>query len=154
MPDLRCTMPTLLAFALLPVALSACGGGDPDVGADPGEDGVRDVVRVFSAALADGDGPRACSLMSVRAQQRLVARAKASDCLTAVTTVSTTLSPEAASALRSASPDTVTTRDSRAEVDLAQAGIPPAAVEAAFPGPVWHLGVEDARWHIDLPAGG
>ncbi len=150
----RRTARSLLVVAVLPGALSACGGGNPDVGANPGEDGVRDVVRVFAAALAEGDGPRACSLMSARAQQSLLARApKASNCPAAVTTLAGTIPPAAATALRSASPDAVTIHDTRAQVDLAQAGIPPAAVEGVFPGPVWHLHVEDLRWGIDLPEG-
>lgn len=130
--------------------LSGCSGGNADVGADLGEDGVKDVVRVYSKALADGDGPRACSLMSVPAQRDLIARFKAQDCLTAVKSASSSLSPAAAAALRKVSPDSVTVIGQQAKVDLGKAGVPASAVSGVMPAPIMTLSVVESRWAVDI----
>ena len=63
---------TAAACATLLVGCSGPENTDP--GAKSGAEGVSDVVGVYAAALADGDGPRACSLMNPPAQQELIAR--------------------------------------------------------------------------------
>ncbi|TYP87859.1 hypothetical protein [Blastococcus xanthinilyticus] len=74
-------------FLLAPaVALvTGCGGGFEDVAAIPGEEGASRVAETYLAALADGDGPRACSLMDTATQQTLIgAHGGTGDCLAAV----------------------------------------------------------------------
>ncbi len=61
---------------------------------------VRNTVRAWSAALADQDGSRACSLMSATARQQLAALQTAEDCQAAALRLSTVLSPGARDLLR------------------------------------------------------
>ncbi len=74
----------LVATGLVLAGLTACGGDDLDPGQDPGEAGVKAVLTEFSAGLASGDGPRACSFLNSAAQRRIEAKYGAGDCLSAV----------------------------------------------------------------------
>lgn len=149
----RLHRPVLGIGCTLLFLLAGCSSGNTDVGADLGEDGVRDVVQVFAKALADGDGPRACSLMSVPAQRSMIARVKAGDCLTAVTSASKSLPPGAADALRSLEPRNIALNGQRARVDLAASGVTAEQVAGVLPGTTMDLSVQDARWAVDVATG-
>jgi len=55
----------VLLLAALPFALVACGGNEEDRAAEP--------VKSYLAALADGDGERACDQLTGNAQRELIA---------------------------------------------------------------------------------
>ncbi|WP_433825906.1 hypothetical protein ACQP2E_27830 [Actinoplanes sp. CA-015351] len=147
---LRIAAVALTATALTAGTLAGCGGdGNADVGAKPGAEGVRDVVSVYAKALADGDGQRACSLMSKPAQDALRTRTKGADCLDAVKKVS----PDAAAA----GLGQVKFEDPQVSGDNATVKVSLAA--DAKDGALKALGSEqlklvqiDARWHIDEDA--
>ncbi len=61
-------MPCVL-FAVALASLAACGGGE--------EEDAGDVVRDYLAAVADRDGPRACRLLTRKAQLRVFRRRRA-----------------------------------------------------------------------------
>lgn len=136
---------TGLALLLLTVTLSSCGGGGGDVGAAPGREGVEEVVPVYTAALADGDGPRACSLMTVDAQDQLVADTGTADCLHAVIATSQGLSPEAANALRDVTVRRVEVTDNAATVSLGEDG---EVAARALGGSTLQLVREEEHWLV------
>jgi hypothetical protein len=133
------------------LALGGCSQHEnTDPGAAPGEQGIRDVVSVYSQALADGDGPRACSLMSPTAQHSLVARTAASDCLAAVKTVHDGLSSEAAGALPSVEVTAITQEgDDAAAITVSFPDPGMTEATAAVGGQALHVVRVDARWGID-----
>ena len=135
----------------LALAVSGCSQHEnTDPGAAPGEAGIRDVVSVYSQALADGDGPRACSLMSATAQHSLVARTASGDCLSAVKALHDGLSSEAAEALPSVEVTAITQESPEAAaitVSFPEPGTDGAT--AAVGGRSLHVVRVDARWGID-----
>lgn len=54
---------TLLPIAAC-VALGACGGGESD------EDAVRETLRTYLGAVAEGDGDKACDLLTGEAKRQ------------------------------------------------------------------------------------
>jgi len=74
-----------VATVLGAVLLCACGAPNPtEPGLIQGEAGVRAVVSTFSAALVDGEGAWACSLMDAEGQRLLIGDTGAGDCPAAV----------------------------------------------------------------------
>ena len=96
-------LPALLPLVLLSgAALTGCGGlgEDFDPGLEPGAEGITAVIEITAGAIADGDGPRACSLMARTAQEEVMQRSGVtSNCLDAITAISEPLSDEARTAL-------------------------------------------------------
>ncbi len=90
-------------------------------GSSPSEQAkVEKVARSYSAALADGDGIRACALLTQRAAQRLTASLRrghpeldVTDCASAVDAISENLAEAARTQLRDLKP-TVTVEGTRA----------------------------------------
>lgn len=95
----------LVGSAVLTAALllAGCGGGEgegPDSAGsvqDPGRDdtveGVVEVLAILAPALADGNGPRACSLLAAEAQRQLENVTGTANCINAVTSVASTIEP-------------------------------------------------------------
>lgn len=130
------------------VAMSGCGNEHEDVSAVPGENGAEKVITVFARALADGDGARACSLLSEQAQLELQARVGGGDCLAAVRAASEGMSPEAAETLRD-----VDLSDTRADGDVATtkvtlSGRGAAEAAEALGGTTARLVRVEAHWEI------
>lgn len=147
---------TLLAVgAVAGAALGGCGAtGNDDVGARPGADGVRDVVSVYATALADGDGGRACSLMSMPAQEALKRRANAPDCLQGVRSVAEGLDAQSVSALRDLEVGEPRVGGEKATVGVKLTDAGRDGAVRALGGAELHLVRIDARWHIDAGAAG
>lgn len=84
--------------ALSATALAACGGSDSD--------GVRDTVRSYIQAVLDGDGNRACGLLTAQASRAFVQQAatltNTHDCATAFDREAATLSASQKAVYRSA----------------------------------------------------
>lgn len=90
----------VLTAALL---LAGCGGADgaspgsPASVQDPGRDdtveGVVEVLALLAPALADGNGPRVCSLLSPEAQRGLENVTGTANCINAVTSIASTIEP-------------------------------------------------------------
>jgi Putative lumazine-binding len=84
--------------ALAATALAACGGSDSD--------GVRETVRSYLQAVLDGDGSRACGLLTTQASRAFVQQAASvtntHDCATAFHREAATLSASQKAVYRSA----------------------------------------------------
>jgi len=96
--------------------LSACGTSD--------EDKIREAVRSFNLALADGDGPRACSYMTGDAIRKM-ARAGAPSCKAVIELAHQALDKQMLKAFRTVRYDRIRVRDDHATVRfrvLSQAG--------------------------------
>jgi len=144
----------LLPLALLAgTALAGCGGPgeDFDPGHQPGAEGISAVIRVNARALADGDGPRACSLMSRAAQEEVMQRSGVTgNCLDAIKAISEPLSDEARTALADVEVEGIsgeTTTSATATAALSGTGAEEATT--ALGGTAFTMSVEDARWGID-----
>lgn len=109
------------------------------------------MIETYAAALADGDGPRACSLMSATAQQALIDRSDSSgNCLTAVTATAEELPDDAVTALHQLAVGDITgaeTTSASASVTLNGPGADEA--RAALGGATFQMSVTDARWGIE-----
>jgi hypothetical protein len=141
-----------LALLASSVAVTGCRADeDLEPGLEPGAEGIKAVIQTYAKAVADGDGPRACSLMSRTAQEALIQRTGvAGSCLTAVEAIAEPLSEDAKTALA----DLEVTDINGAETTAASATATvdaPGADEAAsaLGGTVFTLSVADARWGID-----
>lgn len=105
------------------VLVAGCGGGFVDVSALPGEEGATRVAETYLAALAEGDGARACSLADRPMQQALIAQnAGNGNCLDAVTTVSATLTGTQKAELAGAAVDHVNVTEGRGSVQVRLSG--------------------------------
>jgi hypothetical protein len=144
----------LLSLGLLAgAALTGCGGPgeDFDPGLKPGAEGITAVIEITARAIADGDGPRACSLMARTAQEEVMQRSGVtSNCLDAIKAISEPLSDEARTALADVQ---VTDIDGEETTSAsATATVPGAGAEeatAALGGTAFTLSVAEARWGID-----
>jgi len=77
---------TVATLAVAAVALAGCGGG-------AGED-AKSAVKSYVNAFVNGDGAKACSLMTASTRRQFVARTrqpyKTTDCVSAVEAIRTT----------------------------------------------------------------
>ncbi len=96
----------VVVVLLVTAALTACASDD---GAPPTADPamVREVVRAWVVAVADGDAARACGLMTELAQQQLSVAQSTSDCPAAVRRLSGALGPAGRDGLRGIGVDRV-----------------------------------------------
>ena len=145
----RCALPALVLAAALGAA--GCGADDDaEPGLKPGAEGITAVIEAYAAGLADGDCPRACSLMSAAAQQALIDRSGSGGiCLTAVTATAEELPDDAVTALCQLEVATITgagTTSASASVTLTGPGAD--AARAALGGATFQMSVTDARWGI------
>jgi hypothetical protein len=144
----------LLSLGLLAgAALTGCGGPgeDFDPGLKPGAEGITAVIEITARAIADGDGPRACSLMARTAQEEVVQRSGVtSNCLDAIKAISEPLSDEARTALADVQVtdiDGEETTSASATATASGAGAEEAT--AALGGTAFTMSVAEARWGID-----
>jgi hypothetical protein len=141
---------TCLALAVLP-ALStvACTEtGSSDIGHRPGAEGVREVIPAYTRALADGDGPGACSLMSEAAQDALKERTESADCLQGVKTASERLNAQSATALREVKMKDPQVNGGNASAELSLDSSQQGVIDAIGSTTLTLVQI-DARWHID-----
>jgi hypothetical protein len=89
----------LAAVLITSVALLGCGGSG---GGD--EQAVKTTVTQFMAALANGDGAKACSLATAQAQQRLTAQGAqaGTSCPAIISAISKRLPPQIKQGLQTA----------------------------------------------------
>ncbi|WP_336031651.1 hypothetical protein [Geodermatophilus sp. FMUSA9-8] len=144
----------LLPLALLAgTALAGCGGPgeDFDPGHQPGAEGITAVIRVYGKAIGEGDGPRACSLMSRAAQEQVMERSGVpGNCLDAVSAIAEPLSDDARTSLADVQVtdiDGEETTSASATATASGAGAEEAT--AALGGTVFTMSVAEARWGID-----
>lgn len=136
-----------IALAVLPIlAVVSCSEGR-DPGHRPGPEGVREVIPLYTSALADGDGTQACSLMSKAAQEELAKRAASADCLQSVKTVAGRLDQASAAALREVKMKDPQVNGGNATVDLQLDG-QQGAIDALGSATLTLVQI-DERWHID-----
>lgn len=103
--------------------VAGCGGGVEDVSALPGKEGATRVAETYLAALADGDGPRACSLADRPMQQTLITQnAGKGNCLDAVTAVADKLTGTQKSELAGGGVDHVSVNGGRGSVQVGLSG--------------------------------
>ncbi|RKN38676.1 hypothetical protein [Micromonospora endolithica] len=142
-----------IALAVLPVlAVVSCSEGR-DPGHRPGAEGVREIIPLYTRALADGDGPKACSLMSKAAQEALAKRAANDDCLQSVKSVANRLDQASAAALREVKMKDPQVNAGKATVELQLDGSQQGAIDALGSTTLTLVQI-DERWHIDaVPAG-
>ncbi|WP_027648897.1 hypothetical protein [Salinispora pacifica] len=137
-----------IVFAALPVlAVVSCSEGR-DPGQRPGAEGVREVIPLYTRALADGDGSKACSLMSMAAQEALAKRTVNDGCLQSVQTVADGLDPASAVALREVKMKDPQVDGSSATVELQLNPSQQGAIDA-LGSTTLSLVQIDERWHID-----
>jgi hypothetical protein len=102
-------------FAVAALALAGCGGSSSS--GDP-----KTVVQDYINAFADGDGGKACSLMTTPTRDQFVNRVatitKSKDCATSITTLSKQAGPRLLNALKKAKVGAVTITGDRAKVQL------------------------------------
>lgn len=135
--------------------LTGCNGGaSSDVGAEPGDAGVQDVVPVFLEALADGDGPRACSLLTAAAQDLLILELDSADCITSVVSHSQRLGAEEKQALRDAEIRGTMMREAKATVSLTLDESFTNALPNGFSAKKLALSRMEEHWLIDAPPRG
>ena len=86
--------------AVAVLALAGCGGGSSSSG-DP-----KQVVQDYLNAFTNGDGAKACSLMTKQTRDTFVSRVsaitKTGDCATAITSLSKKAGPQLLGALKKA----------------------------------------------------
>lgn len=145
----RCALPAVFLAAL---GVAGCGGDDDfEPGLKPGAEGIIAVIETYAAGLADGDGPRACSLMSKPAQQALIDRSGGDgNCLAAITATAEELPDDAITALRELEVGDITgaeTTSASASVTLTGPGAD--AAREALGGVTFQMSVTDARWGIE-----
>jgi hypothetical protein len=144
----------LLSLALLTgAALTGCGGlgEDFDPGLKPGAEGITAVIQTFARAVAEGDGPRACSLMARSAQQEVIQRSGVTgNCLTAVTEISEQLSDDARASLADVAVSGITGEETTSAFATATAsGAAADDATGALGGTAFTMSVADARWGIE-----
>ncbi|MFE9957084.1 hypothetical protein [Micromonospora sp. NPDC005299] len=142
-----------IALATLPVlAVVSCSEGR-DPGQRPGAEGVREVVPLYASALADGNGTRACALMSKAAQDALAKRAAGDNCPQSVKTVAGRLDQASAAALRKVKMKDPQVDGGTATVELQLDGSQQGVTDALGSTKLTLVQIDD-RWHIDaVPAG-
>jgi hypothetical protein len=143
----------LVPIALLAgTALAGCGGPgeDFDPGARPGAEGITAVIEIYAKAIANGDGPRACSLVSKAVQDEVIGRSGVTgNCLEAVKAISEPLSEEAKNALADAQVTDISGEaTTNATATLVLDGIGAGEATTALGGSSFSMSVEEARWGI------
>ena len=103
--------PALSLVLTLAVVAGGCGSQE--------EDAVRDVIKVYLRAVADGDGRKACGQLTPAGQRELIAGVfGARRCDEAVRLYSGRLSDRLRERLRNPTIDEIEVRDSRATVHV------------------------------------
>jgi hypothetical protein len=131
--------------------LTGCGADeDFDPGLKPGAEGITAVIQIYSEAIAEGNGPRACSLMSRAAQDALIQRSGVTgNCLAAVTAISERLSEDAIAALEDVNlSDFSGEETTSASATATTAGPGADEATAALGGTDFTMSVEEERWGI------
>jgi len=99
----------LLATAVAALALAGCGGGDENDAPDPEQ--VTEVATDYAHAFGDGDGERACELLTPGAQDAFVERVSSlvgtRDCPEAVSKLQAVAGPNVTGPFREATVDGV-----------------------------------------------
>lgn len=132
------------------VLVAGCGGGFVDVSALPGEEGATRVAETYLAALADGDGARACSLADRPMQQALIAQnAGKGNCLEAVTAVTAKLTSTQKSELAGAAADHVNVTGGRGSVQVRLSGTLPEL--AGVQNGVLSVYLDQGHWVVTQP---
>jgi len=132
-PRRRLSLARGMAIGACAVILVGCASAPADQPETVGA--VNNAVAAWLAALSTGDGERACPLMTAAAQAQLTSNQRATDCASAVRSLSAALGPAGHAQLRLVSPGPVTLRGSEATV--------------AVPGGTLALRWQDGRWLID-----
>lgn len=107
---------------------------------------------MYTRALADGDGTRACSLMSAAAQEELAKRLAGADCLQSIKTIAGRLDQALAAALREVKMKDPQVNGGIATVDLQLDG-QQGAIDALGSATLTLVQI-DERWHVDAASAG
>jgi len=104
---------------------------------------------VIGSAMAIGDGPRACSLMSANAQKRLVAKLRAKNCPDSIALAAGTLSAADKSWLSAMTVEDIKVSRSNATGRIAGKSAVPTAVRSLFGSENLTFRNESERWELD-----
>ena len=138
-----------VAISLMGMAMLAGCSDNHDVGHVPGAEGVKEVPPVIGSAMAIGDGPRACSLMSANAQKRLVAKLRAKNCPDSIALAAGTLSAADKSWLSAMTVEDIKVSRSNATGRIAGKSAVPTAVRSLFGSENLTFRNESERWELD-----
>ena len=138
-----------VAMSLMGMAMLTGCSDNHDVGHLPGAEGVKEVPPVLGAAMAIGDGPRACSLMSANAQNRLVAKLRAKNCPDSIALAAGTLSASDKSWLSAMTVEDIKVTGSNATGRIAGKSAVPTAVRSLLGSENVTFRNESERWELD-----
>jgi hypothetical protein len=138
-----------VAMSLMGMAMLTGCSDKHDVGQLPGAEGVEEVPPAIGAAMAIGDGSKACSLMSANFQNRLVAKLRAKNCPDSIALAAGTLSTSDKSWLRAMTVEDIKVTGSNATGRIARVSAVPTAVRSLFGSENLTFRNEFERWELD-----